>query len=312
MTSHYRVYIRFRGNYCIRFLASGDGILGSDGLNLFEWVRNPRNINRLRHRCIHIYELDDHEVPTLLARKILENKYYAAWQLDKYQNGYQMLRAAREERARFAELSTGVDKLEAIASSENIMTIPRTIPRRRSDAPEWLYLLDMDKETLEVYEFKGLGDSEQRKHIKALVENNPIEPPGYYIKFELSELQAMWRSDWIARHRAHANTLRELWAKNLANIKRVRHVRDLPFSVLYASVFYGKTSNGKVKRRSTRMTKAKLAEAVRKTWHARASRISYEHQRPTQKEKAKHTKYFYWAWKTCANNPKVKQKRRYY
>ncbi|KAI0602442.1 hypothetical protein F4775DRAFT_588679 [Biscogniauxia sp. FL1348] len=310
MANRYRVYVRFHGHYCIRFHALGDGILGRDGLDIFEWVRNPRNIDRLRKRCIHTYEIDDHELPTLLARKILENKYYAAWQMDKYESGDQMLKAFEKDRAQFAGLKTGVEKLDAIASSENIMTIPRTGPRTASDPPEWLYLLDVDKETLEVYDFKDLGNSEPRKTMNSLVQHNVIDPPGYYIKLELSELHAMWRNDWITRHQTHANTLRELWMNNRANLRSVRRVCDLPFSVLYASVFYGKTSDSKVKRRSTRLTRAKLAEAVKMVWHARESSILYSQQgRPTEMEKEKHLKYFHWAWNLCQSNPRGIRKR---
>ncbi|KAI1494278.1 hypothetical protein F5X96DRAFT_665966 [Biscogniauxia mediterranea] len=194
---------------------------------------------------------------------MLENKYYAAWQMDNYENSDQMLEAFEEDRARFAELRTGVDKLDALANSETITIIPRTAPRKPANSPEWLYLLDVDSETLEVYEFKDLGNSEPRKTMKSLLEHYAIEPPGYYIRFELSELHAMGRNDWITRHQTHANNLRELWVENIANLQGVRLVNDLPFSVLYASVFYGKTSNSKVKRRPTRMTMAKLAEAVR-------------------------------------------------
>ncbi|KAI1498073.1 hypothetical protein F5X99DRAFT_394794 [Biscogniauxia marginata] len=303
MSKQYRVYIRFNGHHCIRFIASGDGIVTSDGLELFEWARDPQNIDRLRNRCIHTHEIDDYELPKFLARKILKNKCYAARQMDTYETGNQMLKAFEEGRSRFTELRHGVDKLEAIASSEGIMTIPRTTPRKGLDAAEWLYLLDVDRKTLEVYDFKYLNNSEPNPTMTTVLGSNATEPPGYYIKLELSELQAMWRNDWITRHQTHANTLRELWVNNLVHLRSVPRTNDLSFSVLYGSIFHGKTTDGKTKSWSTRMTRAKLARAMTMVRRAQASRISYQREKTTESEKERHLQYFHWAWKVCQNNP---------
>jgi hypothetical protein len=129
-----------------------------------------------------------------------------------------------------------------------------------------LYLLNLDQETLEVYEFRDYrprtSSPSARLTIKSLYENSPDEPPGYYIKLKLSELQAMWRSDWIREHEIHADALARLWKHNATVLQTIPHADNVPFIVLYGSVFYGKGGDGKTSRRSRRLTQARLAEVL--------------------------------------------------
>ncbi|KAI3328117.1 hypothetical protein HD806DRAFT_485126 [Xylariaceae sp. AK1471] len=265
-SSFYRVYIRFGKNNCVRFFAPGDGIIARDGLELFEWIRNPSNITRLRNGLRYVYEIDRTELHEFLEVKLREDTGYMEEQMKIYKEGSDMLTAFEQKRHEFNSLRKGVDKLEAISNAQEVMVIPRASPRKRSDRPGWLYLLNLDQETLEVYEFKDYKLHKSypfaRLTIKSLYEKSPDEPPGYYIKLKLSELQAMWRSDWITEHEIHADALDRLWRRNATVLQTTPHADNLPFAVLYGSVFYRKDINEKNSRRSRRLTQARLTEVL--------------------------------------------------
>ncbi|KAI8630679.1 hypothetical protein F5Y19DRAFT_426035 [Xylariaceae sp. FL1651] len=214
-----------------------------------------------------------------------------------------MVTAFEQRRNHFNSLSKGVDKLEAISNATEITVIPRTLPRRRSgrcgnkpitnclpltyntiDRPGWLYLLDLDQETLEIYEFR---DYKPPKHFpfsrlttESLYKDSPNEAPGYYIKLTLSELQAMWRSDWVAIHEAHADALSRLWIRNRMVLQTIPHADSIPFSVLYGSVFYGKSEDGTKARKSTRLTQARLTKAMAALNSRQSSRLSIWQREP--------------------------------
>ncbi|KAI0455120.1 hypothetical protein F5B21DRAFT_472946 [Xylaria acuta] len=265
-SSSYRVYIRYGESNCLRFFAPGDGIVAEDGLHLFEWIRNPRNITRLRDGLQHVYEIDQEELHHFLGFKLRENRLYMTEQMNKYSGGGDMLAAFGRKRVEFSSLQTGVDMLEAISNATETIVIPRTSPRKRSDQPGWLYLLNLDQETLEVYEFKDYKPPKfspfTRLTVKSLYRKSPKKPPGYYIKLKLSELQSMWRTEWITLHEIHADTLDRLWKRNATVFQTVPHADTIPFALLYGSISYGQHGNRTNLCRSRRLTHARLSEVL--------------------------------------------------
>ncbi|KAI0539211.1 hypothetical protein GGR58DRAFT_260299 [Xylaria digitata] len=266
MTSIYRVYIRFGETNCVRFWAPGEGDTAGDGLQLFEWIRNPSNIARLRNGLQYAYEIDHKDIGSFLEFKLLEDRGYMEKQMNKYSNGRDMLEASKQKWTQFHDLHTGVDKLEAISNANEITVIPRVAPRKRSDQSGWLYSLNLDQETLEVYEFvdnRPYGPPPfARLKIKSLYKKSPNKPPGYYIKLKLSELQLMWKNQWITLHEDHAEVLRKLWKQNKAVLQTVPHADSVPFAVLYGSVFDGYDGDGSNPSQSEGIIKAKLTETL--------------------------------------------------
>ncbi|KAI0436640.1 hypothetical protein F4803DRAFT_213599 [Xylaria telfairii] len=236
----YRIYVQYGKSNCVRFFAPGDGSFAKGGLQLFEWIRNPRNITRLRNGLQHVYEVDKKELKHFLEFKLRENPAWKKKQIEKYPRGGDMLSAFRRRHDRFSSLSTGADKLEALANATRLTVIPRTSPRKRTDRPEWLYLIDLNQNTLAVYEFKHQKAHEdaplERLTTRALYENYLINSPGYFIILELSKLQSMWRTEWIALHETHAKQLDVEWAER-RNIwvTDVPHADNIPFKILYGS-----------------------------------------------------------------------------
>ncbi|KAI1269384.1 hypothetical protein F5Y18DRAFT_422337 [Xylariaceae sp. FL1019] len=284
MPRSYRVYIKYGQNNCVRFVAPGSGIIERDGLEFFEWVRDAKNIARLRNGLQHVYEIADDELGVFLDTKLRENETYKEQQMEKYASGSDMAMAFRQKRTCFRALPRGVDKLEVLASAREITTIPRTSPRKRKDGPGWLYLLDINKHSLEIYRFESHSSS-ARLTIDSLYEASPSVCPGYYIKLKLSELAAMYRSDWIAVHETHAEALDRLWQQNRAVLRTVPHADNIPFSILYASVFEGRSKMGHQSRRSTRLTASRLTQAIAACNNRLPSKIPYlEHEpiRPRQ------------------------------
>ncbi|CAJ2510895.1 Uu.00g065200.m01.CDS01 [Anthostomella pinea] len=289
MAGHYHVYIRFGGQHCVRFLAHGRGIIATDGLELFEWVRNPANLARLRNGLKYTYEVHDKELRAFLKFKMSESQSYVARQLEIYENAEELLEDLEQERARFGLLRNGVDKLETIANATDIFTIPRTAARRRTDAPGWLYMLDMDEDTLEVYESKNYKSNEPRLTIETLQRRRPSAPPGYYIEMKISELQAMWKKEWIATHQKHATDLADLWELNEAQLQQVPHADNLPFAVLYGSAFGGNTADGMERRRPMRLTGARIQEVMAMVQRGRPSKLR-KPARPAPRRRARHTR----------------------
>lgn len=265
-SSFYRVYIRFGKNNCVRFFASGDGIVAKDGLQLFEWIRDPGNITRLRNGLQHVYEIDEFELPHFLQFKLQEDHKYREEQMSEYSAGGDMFMAFKQKHVDFNSLETGIEKLEAISNATQLTVIPRAYPRKRLDQPGWLYLLNLDRETLEVYEFKDykldLDSPFARLSVECLYEASPEGPPGYYVKLQLSELQAIWRNEWIMLHKTHAEALAQLWKQNSLLLQTVPHADSIPFAVLYGSVFDGQDGNRASTRRSGRLTQARLTKVL--------------------------------------------------
>ncbi|KAI0016255.1 hypothetical protein F4780DRAFT_760203 [Xylariomycetidae sp. FL0641] len=275
MVAHYRVYVRLEGRHCVRFLAPGDGSIATCGVELFEWIRNPVNIQRLRKGLEHTYEVHDNELAEFLTVKLVEDEAFVERQMQEYRQGITMLRTFERKRARFELLQSGVEKLEVIAEATDILTIPRTAPRVESDRSEWLYMLNLDDESLEVYEFRQSSSStlEPRATMATLLHDNPLAPPGYYIKMAFSDLRAMWRSDWIAKHRTHEESLQELWQRSAHKLLAVRFVDEVPFSALYGKLL-GDLDSQEGLRKSTRIARVRLLrDAMATVGHARAKEI---------------------------------------
>ncbi|KAJ2990729.1 hypothetical protein NUW58_g2806 [Xylaria curta] len=262
----YRVYIRFGESNCVRFFAPGNGSVAENGIQLFKWIRDPHNISRLRNGLQHVYETDQEELRYFLEYKLQEDRGYMKDQMNKYPEGGEMLAAFSKRHVQFGSLPTGIDKLDAIANATEITVIPRASPRKRSDQPGWLYLLDLNQETLEVYEFK---DHKPRRYppfarltIKSLYRESPDTPQGYYIKLKFSDLQGMLQSEWVELHEAHAQALGRLWRRNATILQTIPHADSIPFSVLYGSVFYGQDRNRLDLGRPRRLTQAGLTAAL--------------------------------------------------
>ncbi|RYC59299.1 hypothetical protein CHU98_g6904 [Xylaria longipes] len=254
-SSSYRIYVRYEESNCLRFFAPGDGTVATDGLQLFEWIRDPRNVKRLRNGLQHVYEIDQEELQHFLEVKLREDRMYMKEQIKKYSGGGDMLAAFGRKRVEFSSLQTGVDMLEAISNATETTVIPRTSPRKRSD-----------QEMLEVYEFKNYKPHKSspfaRLTIKSLYRESPKKPPGYYIKLKLSELESMWRTEWITLHEIHAETLDRLWKRNATVFQTIPHADTIPFAVLYGNISHGQHENGMNLSRSRRPTPARLKEVL--------------------------------------------------
>ncbi|KAI0407850.1 hypothetical protein F4802DRAFT_489711 [Xylaria palmicola] len=265
-SSFHRVYVRFGGVNCVRFFAPGDGLVVTDGLQLFEWIRDPRHIASLRNNLQYIYEVDQKELQAFLEFKLLEDRAYLKTQMEKYPEGSDMVAAFRRKHGQFCSLRTATDMLEAISNTTEVTAIPRVSPRKRSDQPGWLYLLDLNQETLEVYEFKDLKPNElspfARLTIKSLYRASPNKPPGYYIKLKLSELQAMQPSEWVKLHKSHARALERLWKQNATVLLTIPHADTIPFAVLYGSACIEQYGNIIYSGVQNRLTQASLVDVV--------------------------------------------------
>ncbi|KAI1351922.1 hypothetical protein F5Y01DRAFT_324793 [Xylaria sp. FL0043] len=229
-SSFYRVYICFGKNNCVRFLAPGKGTIAGEGLNLFQWIRDPVNIARLRNGLQHVYEVDHKELRRFLAFKIREDLEGIGEHMDKHLGGSDTLAISKQKQAQFNRLPTGIDKLNAIANAKEMTVIPRVAPRTRT-------------ETLEVYEFEDYKPDQlspfSRLTIESLYERSPDKPPGYCIKLKLLELQTMTRSEWIDLHEFYEEALGRLWKRNARVLQAIPHADSIPFAVLYGSLFHG-------------------------------------------------------------------------
>lgn len=125
-----------------------------------------------------------------------------------------------------------------------------------------LYLINLDQETLEVYEFMGYSphrDSPfERLTISSLYEVSPNKPPGYYIKLKLSDLHTMQRMDWVMEYEMRLDDLNTLWKLNEEVLQTIPHADNLPFEVLYGSVLPGKDVDGKISCMPERLTQERL------------------------------------------------------
>ncbi|KAI0466319.1 hypothetical protein F4859DRAFT_303840 [Xylaria cf. heliscus] len=262
----YRIYIRYGEFNCLRFFAPGSGTVAKDGLQLFNWIRNPGNITRLRNGIQYVYEIDRKELQHFLEFKLRQNRLSMGEQINKDSGRGDMLAALSRKRVEFSSLKAGVDMLDVVSNATESTVIPRTPPRKTSDKPGWLYLLNLDQETLEVYEFEDYNpykvSSSSRLAIKSLYRGDPKSPPGYYIKLKLSELQLMSPTEWITLHEIHAKTLSWLWRRNARVFKTIPHADTIPFSVLYGSVSYGQHGDRMNLCRPNRVTRARLTEVL--------------------------------------------------
>lgn len=120
---------------CVRFFAPGEGAIAEDGLQIFEWVRDPDNITRLRNGLRHTYEVNENELDDLIEFKLREDQSFLVEQMDKYPGEDDMLAAFRQQHVEFSCLQTGVDKLETISNATELTVIPRASPRNRSGKP---------------------------------------------------------------------------------------------------------------------------------------------------------------------------------
>ncbi|KAI1130767.1 hypothetical protein F5Y10DRAFT_107913 [Nemania abortiva] len=274
-SSSYRIYIRFGVDNCVRLLAPGAGVPGTEGLELFEWLQDPNNIVRLRNGIQYIYEIDEKELRYFLDSKLRGDRSFRMKQMNKHAGGEGMLAAFKQDHLRFDGLRTGVDKLEAISNAAEITAIPRTSPRKRSDKSRWLYLLDLDQETLELYGFKDYTSQKftpsARLTVKSLFRKSPHEPHGYYIKVKLSELQTMWRSEWLSLHAVHVGALKQLWKRNAEALQTIPHADNIPFAMLYGSV---PRANRTDSRNSRRLTRTSLTTAMAALNRRKPSKMS--------------------------------------
>ncbi|KAI0205737.1 hypothetical protein F4808DRAFT_243143 [Astrocystis sublimbata] len=251
LSTSYRIYIQHGITDCLRLQPPGHGLVGGDGAQLLEWIRNPRNIERLRIGLQNVYEVDYQDLPLSKLKQHGHGKMPAVF---------------RQEWREFSELESGVDMLEAVSNAVETTMIPRVRPRKRSDQPEWLYLLNLDDETLEVYEFQHYGPNTsnpfKRLTIKSLYRKSPKQSPGYYVKLKLSDLKLTRRVQWHSLHKIHADRLDHLWRRNKTLFKTLTHADAIPFAVLYGSVSY-KQHGGEVRQsRSKRLTHPELTQIV--------------------------------------------------
>ncbi|KAI3338446.1 hypothetical protein F4824DRAFT_499293 [Ustulina deusta] len=143
------------------------------------------------------------------------------------------------------------DKL-SIEAKDELMTL--SLPKRY-------------QETVEVYEF---GD--YRKHnfspsarptIESPYQDSPNKPPGAsYIKLKPSELKTMRRRKWIKLHEIHAEVLDQLWRPHARTLQTIPRADNIPFTVLYGSIFNENDGNTMSPRRPRRPTQERLTEVV--------------------------------------------------
>jgi hypothetical protein len=153
-----------------------------------------------------------------------------------------------------------------------------------------LYLLDLDHDTLEAYEFEDNRPDQyfpiDRLTISSLFEKSSDKPPGYYKKMTLSELQVMSDEDWIEEHVLHRAVIDKLWKQNAELLKTVPHADAVPFAMLYGSVFDGKEGNDVNKRFARRLTEEGLTRTLAAFNTRKPSQMSiFEHKpaRPPKK-----------------------------
>jgi hypothetical protein len=102
-----------------------------EGIELFEWIKNPNNITRLRRGLQHVYAIERNKIRDLAA-KLWENEPTLHELVRNYQGDSDDLADELEQQYDwFDSLRRGVYKLEAISNATNEMVIPRLPPRKR-------------------------------------------------------------------------------------------------------------------------------------------------------------------------------------
>ncbi|KAI1155294.1 hypothetical protein F4825DRAFT_447637 [Nemania diffusa] len=283
-SSSCRIYIRFGRDSCVRFLAPGNGSFKRDGIDLFLWVRDPSNITRLRNGLRYIYEIDDKEIWNFVEFKLLQDQEFKKQQVEKHVTRGNIVAAFRQQRRQFSYHTTAVDKLEAISNVTAITIIPRESPRKRSDQPGWLYLFDLNQETLEVYEFKDYAPHKnspfQRLTIKSLYKRSPSKPLGYYLKLNLLDLQGMSRMQWVRLHKDHKHVLNYLWRQNATFLRTIPHADNISFEMLYGSIPYQRNESRASTSWPMRLSRGKPTEAIAALNGRPRSRVSIFERKP--------------------------------
>lgn len=278
---YYRLYIRFKGrryasyhvrnenwlhvywNYqlisgrCGCFSARGQGIIDEDGLELFEWLRNARNIDRLKKGLRHVNEVDKSALSIL--KKLFTGKRISAQTENlwlQFQEDWDQFTHAR-----------GFEKLELIARAGRdigVIHIPALNPIsgrsklsgmaedyqnwRLADPAGWAYLLNLDANTIEVFESKSRHSFKDEPTVQNVSATHAEDSPSYYCKIQLSELQAMWRKDWIRKHEVHVKALNQLWQERGKPTQETTNKAKLSFQDLYDISFNNRPPNGPKRR----------------------------------------------------------------
>lgn len=130
------------------------------------------------------------------------------------------------------------------------------------DGPCWTYLLDLDTDILEIYEPRCGLNFETESILGENVSLATRGSPAYYCKIHLSELQAMWRKDWITRHRVHAEELARVWKESIEKSLKGTCKKTLSFRDLYDATFSNRPEDGTRRRYPTRNTRANVGRAT--------------------------------------------------
>ncbi|KAH9907817.1 hypothetical protein F4778DRAFT_448338 [Xylariomycetidae sp. FL2044] len=238
MPATYRIYVRHRRKY-FRFTVPQDGCpRGDEGQSIFTWLRQQTNIDKLKSGARNTYEVsraDHNAFHDHLMMGVLDITGHAP---TNARDRFRTLVTGLRRSDLFALHKTGVHKLEEIADAGNdVLVMLPVAPRTRYDAPGWLYMINLDEEILEVYQFKDYKSHKKGElKISTLFRKHPEFPPGYYIRFSLGELSGMRERDWKMRHQLRELELAHLWQGNRELFGgSVRYARDVPFAVLYGS-----------------------------------------------------------------------------
>ncbi|KAI1179794.1 hypothetical protein F4777DRAFT_400022 [Nemania sp. FL0916] len=262
----YRIYVQFGQDRCVRLLVPGVGSVAGIGLSLFDWLRHPNNISRLRDGLQHVYEKDKKDLMPFVQSALRRDPHLRAEWMDNFQSVPDMLVDLKKKYKQFDLLLTGVEKLEFLSNATRMTVIPSVRPRTTSGKYEWLYLINLDQNTLEVYNFENHRALQlqplARLEVKSIYKKFPRKPPGYYIKLKMSEFQNMLHKEWLRLHMAHEAYLGSLWRQNAKVLQTIPHADNIPFTALFGGVFYRRAEDRMDGQEPKELTKERLAEIV--------------------------------------------------